>query len=79
MQFWIKQLFCTLVNHKRGKIYQLLTDLINPLTAVTAIWRFDAITHAAIHQTRPDKFLTRFNTQCAYSETWMPIGAQLLG
>ena len=39
------------------------------LTTVTAIWRFDAIAHAAIHQTRPDKFLTRFNTQCAYSET----------
>ena len=39
---------------------------INPLTTV---WRFDAITHAAIHQTRPDKFLARFDTQCAYSET----------
>ena len=42
--------------------------LINPLTDVTAIWWFDAITHVAIHQTRPDKF-TRFDTQCAYSET----------
>ena len=29
----------------------------------------DAITHVAIHQTRPDKFLTRFDTQSAYSET----------
>ena len=46
-----------------------LHGVLNPLTAVTAIWRFDAITHAAIHQTRPDKFLTRFDTQCAYSET----------
>ena len=43
--------------------------LIDPLTAVTAIWWFDAITHVAIHQTRPDKFLTRFDTQCAYSKT----------
>ena len=50
-----------------------------PLTAVTAIWRFGAITHAAIHQTHPDKFLTRFDTQCTYSETQMPIGARLLG
>ena len=41
----------------------------NPLTAVAAKLRFDAITHAAIHQTCPDKFLTRFHTQCAYSET----------
>ena len=41
----------------------------NPLTAVTAIWRFDAITHVVIYQTGPDKFLTRFDTQCTYSET----------
>ena len=41
--------------------------IFNPSTAVAAIWRFDAITHVAIHQTRPDKFLTCFNTQCAYS------------
>ena len=53
--------------------------LVNPLTAVTAIWQFDAITRAAIHQTRPDKFLTCFDTQCAYSETLTPIGARLLG
>ena len=47
----------------------MLYKIINPLTAITAIWRFDAITHAAIHQTRPDKFLTCFNTQCTNSET----------
>ena len=33
-----------------------------------AVWRFDVITHAAIHQTRLDKFLAHFVTQCAYSE-----------
>ena len=26
----------------------------NPLTTVTTIRQFDVITHAAIHQTRPD-------------------------
>ena len=41
----------------------------NPLTTVTAIWRFDAITHAAIHQTCPDKFLTHFDIQRTYSDT----------
>ena len=44
--------------------------IINPLTAVTAIWRFDVITHAAIHQTCLDKFLTSFDTQCAYSKIY---------
>ena len=39
---------------------------VNLLTAVTAIWWFDVIIHAAIHQIRPDKFLTCFDTQCAY-------------
>ena len=53
--------------YRNAKILYTLT--FNPLTAVTTIWWFDAITHAAIHQTRPDKFLTHFDTQCAYSET----------
>ena len=42
---------------------------VNPFTACTnAIWLFDAITCAAIHQTRLDKFLKCFDTQCAYSK-----------
>ena len=43
--------------------------MVNPLPAVTTIWRFDVLTHAAIHQTRPDNFPTRFDTQSAYSKT----------
>ena len=50
-------------------IYDTIMIVINPLTAVTTTWQFDAITHTAIHQTRLDKFLTRFDTQCACSET----------
>ena len=56
-----------------------LRILINPLTIITTIWWFDAITHAAIHQTRLDEFLTHFVTQCAYSKTITPIGTRLLG
>ena len=55
------------VNEFLPPVYYIF--FFNPLTTLTAIWRFDAITHAAIHQTHPDKFLIRFDTQCAYSET----------
>ena len=40
--------------------------IINPLTAVTAIWQFEGITHAAIYLTLADKYCKRPNTQCAY-------------
>ena len=40
-----------------------------PLTAITAMWQVNVITHAATYQTHLDKFLAHFNTQCAYSET----------
>ena len=39
---------------------------VNSLT--TTVWLLNAITHPAIHETRLDKFLTCFDTQCAYSE-----------
>ena len=48
----------------------------NPFTAVTAIWQFEVITHAAICLTFADK--------CCYmsqhsSEIGTPIGLHLLG
>ena len=53
--------------------------ILNHFTAITAIWRFEVITHAAICLTLADKCFKRLNTQCAHSENGTPIGSRLLG
>ena len=53
--------------------------VINPFTAVAAIWQFEVITHTAICLTLADKYFKRLNTQCAYPENGTPIGFWLLG
>ena len=40
-----------------------LALVINPLTAITVICHSGVITHLALYQTHPHKFLIRFNTQ----------------
>ena len=53
--------------------------VINPFTAITAIWWFEVTTHVAICLSLADNYFSPLNIQCTYSEIGMPIGLQLLG
>ena len=56
-----------------------LALVVNPLTAITVICCFGVVTHLAIHQTYPDKFLTFFNTHRDNPKIKKLIMAHLIG
>ena len=57
----------------------IVLNIINPFTAITAIWRFEVITHAAICLTLVDKYFEVSQHSMAYSENGTPIGLRLRG